>query len=298
MLERLVYFFLRALRNMRQSPFICSVAVGTVAVALTIMAFFAIVVLNVQQLTSRWSQEVEVTAYFEVLPPKDQIKTWIGEIEALPQVERVTFVTSQEAFARFRERLGSDAELLEGMEADFLPASLEISLQEDFRNPKGVEALVASLRQKPALSDLHYGQQWLERFEAFVSMLKVAGAILGGFLLFAALFIVSNTIKLTIYARRDELEVMALVGATSMFIKTPFLIEGAFQGALGGLLSLGGTYALFQIFLKKGLTDLLLVTNIGGVSFLPTSFQFMLVSAGVALGLFGSLMSLRKFVRI
>ncbi len=298
MLERLVYFIRRALRNMRQSPFICTVAVGTVAVALTIMAFFAIIVLNVQQLTSRWSQEVEVTAYLEVLPPREKVKAWIDEIERLAEVERVTFVNSQEAFARFRERLGADAELLSGMESDFLPASLEISLKEDFRNHRGVESVLTMLRQKPELSDLRYGQEWLERFEAFVSLLQMAGAILGSFLLFAALFIVSNTIKLTIYARRDELEVMALVGATSMFIKTPFLIEGAIQGALGGLLSLGGTYALFQIFLKKGLTDVLLITNLAGVSFLPTSVQLLLVSAGVALGLFGSLMSLRKFVRI
>jgi cell division transport system permease protein len=148
------------------------------------------------------------------------------------------------------------------------------------------------------LSDLRYGQEWLERFESFVSLLRLAGAILGGFLLFAALFIVANTIKLTLYARRDELEIMALVGATPMFIKSPFLLEGALQGALGGGLAVAGAYALFQLFLQQGLNSLLLASGVERVTFLPLSWQLLLIAAGVLLGLAGSLLSLRKLVRI
>ncbi len=91
---------------------------------------------------------------------------------------------------------------------------------------------------------------------------------------------------------------MALVGGTTLFIKTPFLLEGALQGALGGALSLGGTFALFQLFLREGLTDLLLVSNIGRITFLPFPYQVMAVTAGMGLGFFGSLFSLRKLVRV
>ena len=298
MFERSGFFVFRALRNMRQSPMLCGAAVGTVAVALTILAFFAIVVLNVQKLTRHWSEDVQVVAFIDTVPEERLLRQWIADIRGLPEVEKVEFVSSTEALKRFKIRLADDADLLEGVDPDILPASLEISLNEESRNRGGVSALISRLRHHTGLSDLRYGQEWLERFESFVSLLRLAGAILGGFLLFAALFIVANTIKLTLYARRDELEIMALVGATPMFIKSPFLLEGALQGALGGGLAVAGAYALFQLFLQQGLNSLLLASGVERVTFLPLSWQLLLIAAGVLLGLAGSLLSLRKLVRI
>jgi len=228
--ERTGYFIRRALRNMRQSPVLCSAAVGTVAVALIILAFFAIIVLNVQKLTRHWSEDVQVVAYIDTLPDERLLQQWLSDIQSFPEAANVEFVSHAEALKRFKKRLGDDADLLEGVDPDILPASFEITLKEDSRNHEGVSAVVSRLRQNSGLSDLRYGQEWLERFESFVALLRLAGAILGGFLLFAALFIVSNTIRLTLYARRDELEIMALVGATPIFIKSPFLFEGALQG--------------------------------------------------------------------
>ncbi len=129
-------------------------------------------------------------------------------------------------------------------------------------------------------------------------LLKASGLVLGGFLLFATLFIVSNTIKLTLYARREELEIMALIGGTPAFIKAPFLVEGALQGALGGVVALIGSYALFHFVLQQGLGAVLLVPGISGISFLDASQQLTLVATGVLIGFFGSLFSLRKLVRL
>ena len=298
MFERLVYFFRRSLRNMRQSPLLCSAAVGTVAVALTILAFFAIVVLNVQQLTDHWSREVQIIAYLDQPPDAARLTGWMNEIRQMPAVAAVAYVSPADAFARFKKRLGADADLLEGVGTDVLPASLEITLKPSARNREGVLALVERLRRHPGFGDFRYGQDWLDRFDAFVTLLKVAGAVLGGFLLFAALFITSNTIKLTLYARRDELEVMTLVGGTPFFVKAPFLIEGAAQGAAGGLLAVVGTYGLYALFLHRGLGALLLTAGSGGVAFLPPAVQLLVVGAGTLLGFTGSLLSLRKLVRI
>ncbi|WP_432821058.1 permease-like cell division protein FtsX [Trichloromonas sp.] len=297
-MERLIYFIRRALRNMRQCPFLCSVAIGTAAVALTIIAFFAIVVLNVQLLTEHWSRQVEIVAYLDAVPDAKSLQGLQAKILALPEVESVDYVTREEAFSQFRKRLGNDADLLNGVDADILPASMEIALKPPFRNQAGVDGVVSRLQKEVGLKDLKFGREWLEKFESFVALLKLGGAVIGGFLLFAALFIVSNTIRLTQYARRDELEVMGLVGATSMFIKTPFLIEGAIQGALGGIIAIVGSFALFRLFLHEGLSSLLLASGSGAIVFLPLSFQGLLLAAGVFLGLFGSLMSLRKLVRI
>ena len=294
----MIYFVRRALRNMRQTPVLCSAAIGTVTVALAILAFFALVVVNIQNLTAYWSEEIQVVAYLEAPPGEEVLREWIGDIEGYPEVQAVSFVSRQDAFERFRQRLGRDADLLAGLEPTILPASLEITLREPHRNRPGVDSLVQRLATNSSLSDLRFGQEWLERFESFVRLLRLAGAVLGGFLLFAALFIVSNTIRLTLYARRDELEVMSLVGATPFFIKAPFLLEGALQGAIGGCLALGGTYLLFALFLQDGFSALLLVSGVEEILFLPPSHQWLLLAAGVFLGFFGSLFSLRRFVRI
>jgi len=297
-LERILYLFRRALRNIRQSPVLCGAAIGTVAVSLTIMAFFAIVVLNVQQLTSHWSREVQVIAYLDEVPGASELKAWIEDIESLPQVAGVRFLDRQQAFERFRARLGSDDSLLAGVKPDILPASLEIRLKPESRNREGVADVVNHLRQRQGLEDLRYGQDWLDRFEAFLGLLRFGFLILGGFLLFATLFIVANTIKLTLYARKEELEVMSLVGGTPWFIKTPFLLEGALQGLFGGLLAIGGAFLLFYGFLQHGLENLLLAAGLEGIRFLPGSCQLGLVVLGSLLGIFGSLISLRRLVRV
>ncbi|RMF47948.1 MAG: ABC transporter permease [Deltaproteobacteria bacterium] len=297
-MRRLIYLLVRALRNMAQSPFLCSAAVGTVTVALLILAFFALVVLNVQQLTRHWSRDIQVVAYFDKVPSARRLDGVLSRLKGWPEVEGVRYVSPRQAYDRFFRRLGDDADLLAGLPRDFLPAALEIRLQPAARTSAGVAGLVERLRSSGDFSDLRYGQEWLEKFEAFLAVLRTAAVILGGFLLFAALFIVANTIKLTLYARRDELEVMALVGATPVFIKTPFLVEGALQGGIGGLLALAGGYGLFRLFLRQDLGALLLSTGLDRILFLPPTWQLVLVLTGTLLGFLGSLLSLRRLVRI
>jgi len=296
--ERSTFPIRNALRNMRQSPFLSTAAIGTIAVSLSILAFFVIVVLNIQGLTTRWTDEIQVVAYFD--PPKrfGTVEEWIAEVERLASVEKVTYIDSSEAFKRFRKSLGDNADLLEGLDADFLPASFEIALKPEARNRQGVSSVVSTLRMNPSFSDLRYGSDWLERFEAFLSLIKTGGAILGGFLLLSALFIISNTIKLTLYARRDELEIMALVGATPFFIRAPFLLEGMIQGAIGGLLALCCTYLFYWVALKEGLTAILMTTGFERIIFLSSMQQLVLLGTGVFLGVVGSFLSLRKFARV
>lgn len=293
-----LYFLKRAVRNMWQSPVLSLAAVATVAVALGLLAFFAIAVQNVQQLTQAWSDELAVVVYLDKAPEAELLQSWRKEIAGYPGVSRVGYVSQEEAFERFRNRLANQADLLDGLEPSLLPASFEIQLKPERRNRTGVDTLVAKLKQNEAFRDLQYGQDWLEKFEAFVLMLRFGGAALGGFLVFAALVIVTNTIKLTLYARQDELEVMALVGGTSLFIKLPYLIEGAVQGVVGGLAALGASLLVFQVLLQQSLGNLLLITGIDTIHFLPPVWQVGLVVGGGLVGLLGSLFALRKFVKM
>jgi cell division transport system permease protein len=262
------------------------------------MAFFIIVVINVQQVARQWSREIQVVAYFDKVPGEDKVDRWRDDLEGMKEVERVDFVSRDEAFRRFKKRLGDDGDLLDGVGSDFLPASLEIVLHEASRNKTGVETVVRRLQQIPELEDVSYEPDWLERFDAFVNLLKLAGFVFGGFLLFAALFIVSNTIKLTLYARREEIEIMGLVGGTPLFIKMPFLLEGALQGIVGGGVALIGVWAIFALVLQEGLYGVLMVTGADSILFLSAWQQGGILVCGLLLGLTGSLLSLRKFVRI
>ncbi len=298
MLDKIRYFILRALRNMRQWPFLCTASILTMAIALATVATFFLVVVNVEQLALRWTQEIQVIAYLEKAPSQNDLADLTQNLNNISGVESVTYVSQDDAMQRFKKQLGEDASLLEGVTSDLLPASFELGLASKFRNQQGIASVIEQLEGFLEVDDLRYGQKWLERFNSFAQMLRFVGIVLGGFLLFAALFIVSNTIKLTLYARRDELEIMALVGATMRFIKIPFMLEGAIQGLLGGLLSLFFLTISFVFIISRSLNSFWLTPSHFELLFLTPNQQVILVLSGVALGILGSLSSLRRFVRL
>ncbi|MFO7764901.1 MAG: permease-like cell division protein FtsX [Pelovirga sp.] len=298
MLEAIRYFSLRALRNMRQWPFLCMAAILTMAISLATIATFFLIVVNIEQLAARWTGEIQVIAYLNTPPSQQDVVRLTEDLEQIEGVETISYVSPAAAMERFRDHLGTDESLLEGIRADLLPASFEIGLLPEFRHQEGIEIIVARLEEILPVDDLRYGQTWLERFNTFINMLRFIGAFLGGFLLFATLFIVANTIRLTLYARRDELEIMALVGATMRFIKIPFMLEGAIQGFIGGLLSLMFLGVSFSLIISRGVDAFWLTPVDFDLLFLTAGQQLLLVVAGVVLGVLGSLSSLRRFVRI
>ena len=283
---------------MRQWPFLCSAAILTMAISLATVATFFLIVVNIEQLAARWTGEIQVIAYLNNPPSQQDLVRLTGDVEQIEGVESVAYVSPAAAMERFRDRLGEDASLLQGIRPDLLPASFEIGLRPDFRHQEGIETIVAQLEGIIPVDELRYGQTWLERFNTFINMLRFVGVFLGGFLLFATLFIVANTIRLTLYARRDELEIMALVGATMRFIKIPFMLEGAIQGFVGGILSLLFLGVSFSLIISRGLNAFWLTPVDFDLLFLTATQQLLLVFAGVVLGVLGSLSSLRRFVRI
>lgn len=297
-MEAIRYFVMRSLRNMVGSPLLCTAAIFTMGVALAAVGAFLLVVVNLQHLTADWREDLQIVIFLDQEPSQPQVAESISQITALPEVAEVAFINKSQALQRFKKRLGDDSDLLEGVRATVLPASFEVELKPQARTRQTVASVAERLNRELGFSDLQYGKDWLEQFESFTSLVKLIGMVLGSFFIFAAVFIVSNTIKLTLYARRDELEIMTLVGATLRFIKAPFLLEGLIQGILGGLLALALLYGLYHGVLKEGLQVLLLAPTGFTIHFLPETMQWGIAGAGAALGLLGSLLALRKFVRI
>ncbi len=292
------FFLSRAITNIRQNVFVNVVTIGTITLALLIVSLFLLVFVNLESAAENWSERVQVTVYFDKeLTTQDQ-SALREKIFALSGVSRVGYVSRSEALKRFRNRLKGQETLLEGVRPDILPTSFEISLKRSHRETASVENFVAALKKIPGITEVQYGEEWVRRFNLFLNFMRLLGALLGGFLVIAVIFIVSNTIKLTIYSRRDELDVMALVGATSFFIKAPFLLEGVIQGAIGSILSVVLLFGLYEAFLHNAGSFLTFNPATSGLGFLPLEYVGGLLLAGAMLGFIGSLTSLKRFINV
>lgn len=298
LLGRSGYFFVRALSNLKQNLFITLLTVGTISLALLIISLFLLVYVNLESLAETWSEKVQITAYFEQELSPQMISSLKGSVTALRGTEKAVYVAKDEALKRFRARLKGQTSLLEGITSDVLPASLEITLKKDSRTSEAVEVYVARLRKISGITEVQFGEEWVKRFNTFMNFIRLVGALLGGFLVLAVVFIVSNTIKLTIYARREELEVLGLVGATRFFIKAPFLIEGILQGAVGALLALVVLTGCYFVFLHNAGNFIAFNPVTSGLAFLPPGYFLGIFLGGVVLGFLGSSTSLRRFISI
>ena len=295
---RLGYFFARALANLRQNVFVSVVTVGTITLALLIAALFLLVYVNLDRMAEGWSDKVQITAYFDREPSPLAVAALKSRVKAIPGTSKVVFVSKQEAEVKLRARLKGQESLLEGISSEVLPASLEIRLDRGHRDASAVAGYVAALKQISGITEVQYGEEWVQRFNAFMNFFRLMGTLLGGFLVITVLFIVSNTIKLTIYARKEELELLGLVGATRFFIKAPFLIEGVLQGALGAVLSLLCLAGCYAAFLRNA-GNLLGMNPAGaGLCFLPAGHLAAIVLGGILLGFIGSATSLRRFINV
>ena len=293
---RLIYFLSRAVINLRQNVFVSVVTIGTITLALLIVSLFLLVFVNLENAAENWSEKVQVTAYFDHELSAQEQAALRAKIIAIPGTSTVGYVSRDEALKRFKSRLRGQETLLEGVRAEILPTSFEIALKRANRDSEGVESFVASLKGVQGISEIQYGEEWVRRFNTFLNYMRMIGALLGGFLVITVIFIVSNTIKLTIYARREELEVMSLVGATPFFIKAPFLIEGIIQGGAGALSSLLLLFLLYEGFLHNAGSFLTFNPATSGLAFLPLEYVGSIFLAGILLGFVGSLTSLKRFI--
>ncbi len=292
------FFVARAVTNIRQNAFVNVVTIGTITLALLIVSLFLLVFVNLESAAENWSERVQVTVYFDKdLTGPDQA-AFREKISALSGVSRVSYVTRDEALKRFKSRLRGQETLLEGVRPEVLPTSFEIALKRSHRDTASVENFVTSLKRIPGILEVQYGEEWVRRFNSFLNFMRLLGALLGGFLVVAVVFIVSNTIKLTIYSRRDEFEVMSLVGATRFFIKAPFLLEGLMQGMAGSVISIVLLFGLYEGFLQNAGSFLTFNPTASGLRFLPIEYIAGLLLAGAVLGFIGSLTSLKRFITV
>jgi len=187
---------------------------------------------------------------------------------------------------------------LDGLDFNPLPSSFFIELKEDFRGLESVESVARRLLAMEGVEEVEYGREWIDRFETLMMFLKLGMTAVGGVLAVGLLFIISNTIKLSVYSRLDEIEIMKLVGATNSFIKAPFIIEGIIQGFLGAIVSLLSLIIVYKIIISRINDSVILTFGLSDISFIHPKAMLAMIIAGTSLGLIGSVLSLGRILRV
>ena len=291
-----IYYFKNAVSNILNNRWIHLISIGTISISLLLFGAFILFFVNVNHWMLEWGQSLSMSVYLKDGIERDVSEEIASIIKGLPGAEITGYISKEQAEADLIAALGEQAGLLDGITSNPLPASFEITFKDvknDQVNPRRIKVLIEQLE---GVDEVQYSEQWLERFEGLLYILKLGGLVVAGLFSMAVLFIITNTIKLTIYSRRDEIEIFKLVGATDWFVKMPFLIEGAIQGVLSGVI------ALLVLFLVYSLLALKTVHIFGlpvmDIVFLPYAYVFFLFIFSLLLGLTGSFIAVGRFFRL
>ena len=297
MKRSLHYMFGRAIKNMRRNLFPNVTTVGVIAISVLIFSAFSLIAFNLASFLKIWEDKIEVIGYLKRKTPAGEVEALLDKIRQMDGVDSVRYVSPSDAMAFMETHLGGQKNLLEGIQPTVIPPSLEVKLKKEYRNSARIGEVVSQLKGFPQVEEIQYGQEWVELFSSLVHILRLTQWVLGGLLLLAMAFIISNTLQLTIASRREEIEIMKLVGASPSFIQVPFYIEGMIQGLLGAGLAL-----LFLFLLQKSVLLYLPLAMKDWferipILFLPVETLIGILLGGMLLGFLGSFMASVRFLK-
>jgi len=290
-----IYLFKGALTNMVNNRLVHIISIGTITISMLLFGSFLLLSVNLNNWVREWGESLSMSVYLEDgldEETKNNIETHLKRLEG---AEIRDFITKEQAMKHLQESLGDQSGLLEGLSGNPIPASFELVFREMSGSRIDPKEIRKNLEQLSGVNEVQYSEQWVERFEGVMSVLRVAGLIIGGLLCVAVLFITTNTIKLTIFSRKDEIEIYKLVGATDWFVKIPYLIEGALQGIFGGIMAYLILLAFFSLFTMK--TIHLFGVAVLDFVFLSNEMSAFIILFSLFLGLAGGLIAIGRFFR-
>ena len=297
MINRLRHMVTDAFTNLGRAGWGGLASVCTIAVAFLIVGIFLLLTQNLGAALTQWRDQYQVTVFLDDRISAEQLALLRKRIANEQAVRALAYISKDEALRAFKQELKGREGLLEGLGENPIPASFQLRIREEHQAPQALHQLAASLGRLEGVEEVQYGQEWVDRMAAALQVVRLIGLSVGIALGAASLLIVSNTVRLAIYARAEEIEVMRLVGATKASIRLPFLLEGVIQGGVVSALALGLLYGACRITLYKLQMAPGPGMGLGLESFLPGATAAALVGAGAALGAFGSLFSVSRLLR-
>ena len=288
------YFIKETFNSIKRNQLMSFASVSTVALSLLVLGLFLIMVLNANNLAGYLESQVQVTVYMSDTAKGPALTAAEKTLREMPGVVKVTAVTKEQALDRFKTRLGDQKDLLDalGSENPF-PASFDVQVDA----PQRIAQIVPGIEKIPGVETAKFGREVVEHMFQLTKILRIGGLLLVILLAVATLFIISNTIRITVFARRREVSIMKYVGATNWFIRWPFLLEGMFMGFAGSVIA---SIFLIQIYLtlqNKIYTTLAFFPLLSSWPFLGY-LTLLLIVSGTLIGAAGSSISLRKFLEV
>lgn len=273
-----------ALTASRRAPLLSALGIITIAFSLFAFGLFGLVAINIRRALDRVSERVEVRAFLSDSADIEQVAAAMKDVGEFPEVLRVDYVSRETALERARREMGEFADVFE---AGVLPASVEVHLRQGMRSPANVKTVAEKIRTYRFVDDVRYGEEWVEKLYRLRNIATVAGISLGVAFATVAVIIIGATIRMTVLARAKEISIMRLVGATDMFIRLPFLIDGLVKGVMGGLL------ALLFVWVANRVVNEYFIETI----FFNRELIFLGVVGGAMMGMLGSLVSVGRHLR-
>lgn len=288
------YFIQETLRSLRRNNWMSFASIGTVAVSLFVLGVFLLLVLNMNRLASSLESQVQISVYLADGLSESARKDIASDIQALQGIEEIRYVPKEEAKERLAKRLGDQKYLLDALgEKNPLPDSFEVVL----KSPDLVETAAAAITRMDGVEQAKYGQDVIEHLFAITRLIRIFGLALMVLLAGATLFIISNTIRLTVFARRKEVAIMKYVGATDWFIRWPFLLEGVVLGFVGGVLAAIALQSFYAAMASKIYETLAFFPLLPQYPYMYYVSAAILIS-GMGIGALGSTISLKRFLKV
>jgi len=281
-------------KNISRNSWMTIASVGAVAVSLFILGVFLLLAMNVNYMAQKLEDQVEIRVFIEELAEQQEIDDIDARLRSLNDVKEVVFVSKEEGLEALRNDLGSEASVLKGLDEEN-PLRDAFYVTSFF--PRQIGQLAAEIEKIPFVAEVKYGKDTVETLFNVTSVVRNMGLMFSIGLAVTSLFLIANTIRLTIYARRREIEIMKLCGATNWFIRWPFFIEGMIMGVIGSMIPiifLGVGY--WQILEKQ--SDAIFFLELMPLNPFIWQLSLVLVGTGVLIGVVGSLMSVRRYLRV
>lgn len=282
--------------NIKSNKQLFFASVGTITTALSILGLFLFVYINLNSVLSFWNDQVQLIVYLDDEISNGEKKQLEKLFSSNPEVDSFGFVSREKAWKKFQSMFSEKSSFLKGMGFNPLPASYSLMIKPSPERLKNIQSLAKKLNQQDGVESVEYGEEWINRFETFMILMRIFLLALGALLCLGAILIISNTVKLSVLSRKNEIELMLLTGATPGFIKFPFFLEGIFHGVIGALVSLS---------LMKGL-HLYLVSQFQGsietfgrgmdFQFISPPFIAIIILTSILMGWLGSYLSLQQYL--
>jgi cell division transport system permease protein len=291
----MMLFFKRAIDDIFQNRFLNFVTIITISLTILIASAFILFFVNTGEIINSWKQGLRIMAYLKPGIHNADLTNLKRTIQSLDGVHTLRFISKQEAIDRLKAQMQHQSSLFENLTENPLPDSFEIRMTASAGSWQKIESLAAQIESLTLIEEVEYGRRWIGRFVRIISLLRLAGYAMGTLFFMATVFIIANTIRLVIYSRREEVEIMRLVGATDSFIKMPFYIEGLIQGAVGaamGLVMLFISFFFISSNIEQGFPPALF-----RLQFLsPTTIGGILLGS-MLVGWLGCYISLKQFLK-